>query len=308
VVVHYANQRFLPTEKGLYKQKGDVDFDELQNSALDVGEPVAIVHESLDKKWVYVFSSLSDGWVQADNILLNDLGVVKKFSSPEDFVVIVSPKADLFLDPQMSQYHDFKKMGGKLPLLEEKEDQWIVQLLLKDKQGKVQLSKGYIPRSQAHRGYLPYTARTILNQAFLMLDKPYGWGDMYGQQDCSRFLQMVYATVGIELPRDSKNQAQVGTVVASFDEKTANQEKLNALKNAKGGLSILSMKGHIMLYLGVVEGVPFVMQESSGYSQTRGEMQIKYNIMRAVVSDLSLGESSSKGSLLKRLLKVVGIQ
>ncbi len=43
----------------------------------------------------------------------------------------------------------------------------------------------------------------------MMLNQPYGWGDMYGEQDCSRFLQMVFATVGIMLPRDSKDQAQV---------------------------------------------------------------------------------------------------
>jgi hypothetical protein len=141
-----------------------------------------------------------------------------------------------------------------------------------------------------------------------MLDKPYGWGDMYGQQDCSRFLQMIYATFGIELPRDSKNQALVGHLVASFDEKIVSGVKLEALKNAVGALTILPLKGHIMLYLGMVDGIPFAMHESSGYSKTIGESQVKYILMRAVVSDLSLGESSTKGSLLRRLSKVVGIQ
>ena len=60
-----------------------------------------------------------------------------------------------------------------------------------------------------HPGFLPYTARNIYKQALVMLNQPYGWGDMYGEQDCSRFLQMVFATVGIMLPRDSKDQAQV---------------------------------------------------------------------------------------------------
>ncbi len=53
-----------------------------------------------------------------------------------------------------------------------------------------------------------------------MLNQPYGWGDMYGEQDCSRFLQMVFATVGISLPRDSKDQAQVSNSVVDFDEKS----------------------------------------------------------------------------------------
>src|ERR1043165_4725508 len=98
---------------------------------------------------------------------------------------------------------------------------------------------------------------------------------MYGEQDCSRFLQMVFATVGIELPRDSKDQAQVSTELASFDEKTANKEKLDALQKAKGASSILPLKGHIMLYLGMVNGTPFAIHASSSYSQIQGERQVK---------------------------------
>ncbi len=308
LVIHLAAQRVLPTVEGLYAHKGDIDFDELQNSALDVASPVAIVHQSQDGKWYYVFSALSDGWVQADNVAIGDMNSVKNFMQTKDFVVITSSKADLFLDQQMTQFDDYARMGVKFPLLEENDNQWVVQIPVKGKDNQLQLVKGYIPKTQAHQGYLPYSARTIYEQAFLMLDKPYGWGDMYGQQDCSRFLQMVYATVGIELPRDSRNQAQVGQELASFDEKATNKERLDSLRNALGALTILPMKGHIMLYLGMADGVPFAIHDTSGYSKLRHGIQIKYVLNRVVVSDLSLGEDSAKGSLLRRLSKIVGIQ
>lgn len=308
LVTSYANQRFLPTKESLFSQKGDADFDELQNSALDVGTVVAVVHQSLDGKWYYVLSSLSDGWVEADKVVIGDTQQIKNYADSKDFVIITSPKADIFLDPSMTNFYEYARMGVKLPLVDENESQYIVQIPLKDQDGQMQLNKGYISKSQAHRGYLPYTARTIYNQAFLMLDKPYGWGDMNGEQDCSRFLQMVFATVGLELPRDSKDQAQVGEEIASFDEKTANKVKLDILQNALGGITILPMKGHIMLYLGMANSIPFVIHETSGYSKTKGDIQIKYVLNRVVVSDLSLGESSSKGSLLRRLSKIVGIK
>ncbi|MEI7998806.1 MAG: SH3 domain-containing protein [Candidatus Omnitrophota bacterium] len=308
IVVSNTDQRFLPTIEGLYAQKGGIDFDELQNSGLNLGTAVAVVHQSRDRKWLYVLSALSDGWVEAKDIAIADVKAVKNFVQAKEFIVVTSPKADIFLDEQMTRFQDYVRMGVKLPLLEENNNGWVIQLPIKDKEGQLQLKKGYIPKQQAHRGYLPYTARAIYTQAFLMLDKPYGWGDMKGHQDCSRFLQMVYATVGIELPRDSKNQAQVGEEIVSFGEKVSNKEKLEGLIKVQGALIILPMKGHIMLYLGNVNGIPFVIHETSGYSQTKGEMQVKYTLNRVVVSDLSLGENSAKGSLLRRLTKIVEVK
>ena len=40
VIGHYANQRLLPTKAKIYAKRGDIDFDEQQNSALDMGTPL----------------------------------------------------------------------------------------------------------------------------------------------------------------------------------------------------------------------------------------------------------------------------
>jgi hypothetical protein len=308
LVTSFADQRFFPTKEGLFSKKGDLDFDELQNSGLDIGTPVAVLHTSLDGKWYYVFSALSDGWVEASKIALGDMAQVRAFAQAEKVVVMTAPKMDVYLDISMMSFSFPSRMGCKFPFLEDKEDRWIVQVPNKNKQGKLELIRGFISKAYAHVGYLPYSRRNIYQQAFLMLDKPYGWGDVNGEQDCSRFLQMIFATMGIELPRDSKNQAQVGKVLASFDQKTGNKEKLEALQKALGASTILPLKGHIMLYLGMVDGLPFAIHETSGYSKTKGDIQVKYVLNRVVVSDLSLGEDSAKGSLLRRLSKIVSIQ
>ena len=307
LIVSFANQRFFPTKEGLYAKRGDTDFDELQNSALDVGTAVAVVHTSLDGKWSYVLSALSDGWVESDKIALADAAVVRSYVEPKDFVVITAHKTDIFLDSTMTSVYHFARMGNKFPLLAVTDGQWVVQVPHKAKDGKIELIKGYIAKEAAHAGYLPYTPRVIYNQAFKLLDRPYGWGDMNGEQDCSRFLQMVYATVGLEFPRDSKNQAQVGAALAVFDDKAVNQEKTEHLQKAVGATTILQLKGHIMLYLGMVAGVPYAIHATSGYTQTIDEKQVKFVLNRVVVSDLSLGENSTRGSLLRRLIKIVGV-
>jgi hypothetical protein len=116
LVVHYASQRFLPTREGLYEEKDDYDFDQLQNSALDVGTPVAVVHTSADGLWYYVMTDISDGWVEAKNIALGDVNQVREFAEDNDFAVVIRPKADIFLNESMTDYYDYVRMGMRLPL------------------------------------------------------------------------------------------------------------------------------------------------------------------------------------------------
>ncbi len=307
VVLRLTNQRLLPTDMPLYAQKDDVDFDEVQNSALDMGTPVAVVHASADKKWFYVLNDISNGWVKAEDIALGEVSEVKLFAGRENIALVIRPKADIFLNEAMTDFKGFVRMGMHLPLAGIDEGKVRVTIPAKDKEGKLLLKEAFMNEADIHPGFLPYTARNIYTQAFAMLNQPYGWGDMKGEQDCSRFLQMVYATVGILLPRNSFEQAQVGEAV-NFDDKSTREYKLESLSQVQGAMTILPMKGHIMLYLGSIDGIPYAIHETSGYKQMVGDKEITYPLNRVVVSDLFLGEGSRKGSLLKRLTKMVSLK
>ena len=120
---------------------------------------------------------------------------------------------------------------------------------------------------------------------------------MYGEQDCSRFLQMVFATVGINLPRDSKDQAQVASTAVDFDQKSNDAVKIAAIIKAPAANTLLSMKGHIMLYLGMVNGKPYAIHDTTANAMDR-----------VIISDLSLGQGTKKGTLLRRLTRAVTIE
>ena len=177
-----------------------------------------------------------------------------------------------------------------------------------DADGTLAIKEAYMNAEDVNTGFLPFTARNIYKQALMMLNQPYGWGDMYGEQDCSRFLQMVFATVGITLPRDSKNQAQVSNSAVDFDEKSDDAVKIAAIAKAPAANTLLAMKGHIMLYLGTVNGKPYVIHDTTGYKQTVDQKEIAYAIDRVIISDLSLGQGTQKGSLLRRLTRTVTIE
>jgi len=305
-IVHYADQRFFPTDEGLFATALDIDFDELQNSALDAATPVVILHTSADKKWLYVAGELTDGWVKAGKVALGSREDVASFLAAPSFIVVTDAKADIYLDEALSRFYDHARMGVKFPSLESHTPvAFAVLLPTRAPNGKLELKTAYMKKDQASQGYLPFSPRLVLEQAFKLLNAPYGWGGLYGEQDCSRFLQEVYASVGVSLPRNSKEQAQAGEKTAAFEEDEMISNKLAALKKATAGHTVLAMKGHIMLYLGTVNGRPYAIHALWGYREPTPEGERVRVINRVAVSDLYLGEGSQKGSLLERTNAIV---
>ncbi len=188
------------------------------------------------------------------------------------------------------------------------ENAYQVLIPICDSQGYLVRQQGYVQKNQASAGYLPYTARNILQQAFEMLNAPYGWGGMYGEQDCSRFIQQVFATVGVNFPRNSADQVMVGKQVAEFDPNTSAEIKIRSLDRAIGGITTLYLKGHIMLYLGKAGLLPYAIHETWAYRVPDGDQELIYKINRVAVSDLDLGIGSRSGSLLERLRSIRMVQ
>lgn len=110
--------------------------------------------------------------------------------------VAVEAKVDLFADPWLRQHLAYMQMGCALPLLGACDNSTIQVLVPARKDnGWCTFEPAYTSAADMSQGYLPYTPRTALVQAFKLLNAPYGWGGMHGEQDCSRFIQEVFATI-----------------------------------------------------------------------------------------------------------------
>jgi hypothetical protein len=308
VVVRFSDQRILPTLEPLYGDPSEVDFDDLQNNALEMGTPLLLLHQTRDMKWTYVCSPSSSGWVESRYIARCSLEALEDFIHPDRFVVVLRPKVDIYRNPALTYSEEFVQMGVRLPLIDVEENAYLVMIPISDSQGYLVRQQGYIQKNQASEGYLPYTARNILQQAFEMLNAPYGWGGMYGEQDCSRYIQQVFATVGVNFPRNSADQAMVGKRVAEFDPDTPEVFKIRSLDQAFGGIAVLYLKGHVMLYLGKAGFLPYTIHATWAYRVPDGYQDLTYKINRVAVTDLNLGKGSHNGSLLERLKSVRMVQ
>lgn len=292
ILTRFADVRIVPADEGLYARQGDLEFDELQESGLDIGTPVAVLCATRDEEWLYVRSPLTTGWVKAVAVAMCPLDELRQYLSAQDFAVITVARAEIFRDADMTVMHGRARMGGRFPF--EKNgpgDMMRIRVPSRASDGSVSWVSGFVERDDVHRGYLPYTARTVIEQAFKLLGAPYGWGDRRGAQDCSRFIQEIFGTVGIEMPRDSKDQEKVGVPAGPLD-------------GSGAGITILKLDGHIMLYLGMAGGRPYAIHAIYGYREPTWRGDRVRVINRVTVSDLSLGEGSSRGSLFERLTTI----
>ncbi len=302
-VVHYANQRLLPTGGGLFSGPEAGPFDRLQNSGLDLGTPLAVLHQSRDKNWLYGHGPSSSGWVRAGKVALCSKKALEDALHCPSFVVVTAAKADIYLDPDLTQHYDHARMGVRLPLKGEGARAFEVMVPLRGRDGSLVQGRGYIKRTGARKGYLPFTARHILEQAFAGLHEPYGWGGRTGEQDCSRFMKEVFATVGLCLPRNSADQGRIGGLIMEVPEGASAEEKLHILsRKALGGLTLLYLKGHIMLFTGMKEGRPYAIHATWGYPERFWFGDQTRVINRVEVTDLFLGQGSGRGSLLERVI------
>ena len=309
-VVKSADQRRLPLASRLYPAKFGREFDVLQGSVLNAGTPLAILHSSRDGKWRYVVAPPSEGWVEDEKIAHCSVDAMRGYLKSSEFIVVTKVKGDIYLNRALTDYCDRVKMGVRLPLIRE-HDAAVVECAIprRDKNGACIFTSGFMAAKDVHRGYLPYTPRNVILQAFEFLNDPYGWGDMNGEQDCSSFIRSVFATVGVELPRNSLFQARTGEQVAAFDGHTPTEKRLKALREKGiGGTTLLGMKGHIMLYLGFIDGAPYAIHAIWSYREMVNKREAVKVVSRIVVTDLFLGKDTRHGSLFDRLETVRSVQ
>ncbi|HPP79317.1 MAG TPA: SH3 domain-containing protein [Deltaproteobacteria bacterium] len=306
LVARFTDQRLLPTTDALYKDASDRSIDRLQNNTLDLASEVAVCHESKDGGWTYVIGPYSEGWVRSSDIAVCERGLIERYRAWEPFVVTLQPKTDLFLDPMLRRRAAWVQMGTRLPLLERVNGEVSKVLVpVRGQDGTCVFDAAYVATRDTSEGYLPYTPRNALVQAFRLLNAPYGWGGMYGEQDCSRLVQQVFATFGILMPRNSSQQARVGKVIADLSgEADPAQRRAAITQLATPGITTLQFPGHIMLYIGHVSGIPYAIHDLHAYTEKVDGEERTIALARVCVTSLDLGGTSSRGSFLMRIANV----
>lgn len=268
-VVRETAVKDFPTDDPLYSDPNDIEFDMNMESVLKVWEPVAVLHKSADGVWLFVESGTCSGWVKTDDVAVSSRGELKNIYA-RDFLIVTGNRIVQDIDHnEPNAERPELTMGTKLPLAQNKPDlvagvstlySWVVTLPVRGSDGSLAEKTVRIPFSaDASVGYLPYTQANFIRQAFKMLGERYGWGGMWRARDCSAFAKDIYAAFGIELPRNSGQQARIPSYHADLS-KLASEKKEKLIMKQPAG-AILRMSGHIMLYLGRAGGRAYMIND-----------------------------------------------
>ncbi len=220
----------------------------LQVSSVSAGVPLFISHRSRDRKWLFVETGFACGWAQAKNIAFVD----DEFASTwerEPLVAVINEGV-------------FPTGGGHIgdiyPIVEEEGEPWQVLVPVKGRGNVARCATVTLPHDKAARFPVPLTYQNLVLVASRMAGQAYGWGGIEGLRDCSALIRDLYAPFGIWLPRHSGDQIREGGVFVDLS--SMSEEEKRTIISACGipYLTLLGMNGHIMLYVGTVNGEPMV--------------------------------------------------
>ncbi len=301
ITVKRIHLRDLPTNE-IGVSSSSCEFNRLQVTMLKPFEPIMVIHKTEEKEWLYVKSGLAEGWVRAENIITADRHMISSYLDTP-FVVITGADVPLYADLGLEKFLMWLPMGTRIKLNEVLSDDVIsVTIPVMGENGGLAYSNAFVENDvYISIGHLPYTQRNAIRQAFRLLSMPYGWGGTWGSDDCSGTILRIFSCFGIYIPRNSRQQLKVGIEQVSFTKKIKDEERRKALKSTIPGITLLGWPGHIMLYLGEYNGHHYCLQNIWAFKKKRWFTEDTHYIGKVVVSDLSLGEGTKRGSILRRL-------
>jgi len=262
--------RLFPTEDKVYNGKSDRFFDYMLYSECMPFMPVVVLHESLDGEYLYVVFDSFSSWVRKDAIALckdRDDWQARQF--PENRLVVTAREIRLGDDPHLTSTEDLVLPMGTYISLVSADDapseinqrasfcDYVVKIPTRGSDGYIKDEYFLIPVSDdVHVGFLPLTPANIVRQAMKLLGDRYGWGGDLRANDCTGITREIYRCFGVLLPRVGQSNSKGIYKVDLSD--MSDEEKLAEIEKLYPG-SLISFTGHMMIYLGTVDGVPYVI-------------------------------------------------
>lgn len=265
ILVRNTLNRGVPTNVKLYTQQyGWLEM--FQNANLDACLPVAILHTSKNGDWYYVKSEYAFGWVSADNVAEGSVKVIRRFADPDEFIVSLAHKVPVYADREFKTWMMDLYQGSMLPLVKKSTSGYELRAPFRQADGSLKEVKGWVnPGVDVSVGFQPYTQRNVIAAMFKLLNRPYGWGGVDHERDCVGAIKSVFRTFGIFVPRWTTFELYYTDHVTSFPAKTPKEVKYRYLDQCEPGITVCGFNGHVVLYLGEVDGIHYVIHQN-GYS------------------------------------------
>ena len=290
--------RTFPTDVPLQDDPDDPDFDYLYLSEVNVGDPLIIRGRSADGKYYCASSSYQGGWIPASDIAFckdrNEW--LDAWNYDDKQALVVYDDKIMTEDSNYAPETANRKllMGTRLQIADRKDwegkinnryayNNYVVWMPVRLADGSFKNQLALISEHcKVNEGFLPLTTNNLAKVIFNQLGNTYGWGGMLSSHDCSGYVRAVYLCFGINMGRNTTNQAVQPVKKYSLTGKTG-AEKNEIIKSLPLGAELL-FNGHAMIYLGHEGDKLYVISAVSNLVTDN----VKYRVRGAVINTLDI--------------------
>jgi hypothetical protein len=244
-----------------------VGWDMWNLDIVPIGSPVQILHTSKTGGFLFVLSEKGYGWINSEEVAFSSKVEIDNFNNARDFIICTGDKVPYYSDSNCTYVSGWFRMGDRLPVKDN--NLRLIQVPTRQMNGKFLVQDAWLkPDADIHKGYLPFSRKNVVVEAFKFLDNIYDWtGGWYGR-DHATALRDIFTVFGFKFP-------SMGGLLSAY----SNKSRFVYPKEGKDGQykAILSNEpfltlqvcssGHSQLYLGNYNGVPIVF-DTHGYRYT----------------------------------------
>ena len=234
-------------------------------TGIEVAEGVVIYHQYGDFSLVKAQNYF--GWIPTKTVAVATREQFNDYVLPERFVIVTAERI-----PTEYGVPTMMRMGTKLPLVSQRRNDVTFRIPMRNEDGTLgasfQKTLALDDEELIHVGYLPFTTTNLLKQMFRQNGQVYGWGDQNSDRDCSSAIWAAYKCFGFLLPRNTAQQRLIEpgrytTVIRGDNETIFNTLSENTFRPG----AIILMPGHVMMYLGEINGYHYISHQSGGTRQ-----------------------------------------
>ncbi len=308
ITVRRTEMRTFPTFDRVFNEPDDYEFDRFIETALYPVEPLVILHTSADGEWYFAQAYNYLAWVPVKDVALTDSRTLFDYLDTPNFLVVTGKRVFTGYNPIKAEVSELLlDMGVRIPLASRDEipleiygqhpvGNYVAKLPVRGPDGNLEWGLGLISRTdEVHLGYLPFTPRNIITQAFKFLGQRYGWGGMFNARDCSAFIMDNFRTMGVMLPRNAGEQGKLALGAMHHMPESMSLEDRKKLFDSLPPAVPIYMDGHAMLYLSKYNNDYYIIHDFAGYSAPDETGEFKRSKTRGVSVTPLLATFLSKG-------------
>lgn len=257
IAIDNLNGRVIPTDD-VYFYSANIagegyPFDYAEASAVWAGTPLYILGESSDHAWNLVATPSMIVWVKSNGIARVDPKFILAYQQQAKKHLIAITAIKTPISDQEASLFRFSAYIGMIFPGEIAKNGFKIIIPVSNLKKQAVLYHAWISADDATLLPLLPSPKHFFEIIERMINRPYGWGNLYFYNDCAAELKNLFTVFGIWLPIHSSNQVNSQNyLINTVDLSSKNLE--NRLDNLKQYghpfMTIIYVGHHVILYLG----------------------------------------------------------